>query len=124
MNDARNNDVTINDCVYFWGIGVVIDLQHLHRQTQGNRSLEREVLDLFLRQSELQIEHLKAEKNDKEKREVAHAIHGAALAVGAFDMARIAAAVESGEQRSDMEIAALAAAFDEARAFIVSYLAR
>jgi len=101
----------------------VIDLQHLSRQTQGNQSLEREVLGLFLRQSELQIEHLKTEKNDKEMREVAHAIHGAALAVGAFDMARIAAEVETGEERSDTEIAALAAAFDEARSFIVAYLA-
>ena len=102
----------------------MIDLQHLSRQTQGNQSLEREVLDLFLRQSKLQIERLKAEESEKDKREVAHAIHGAALAIGAFEIARIAAELESGKRHSEADIAVLAAALDKARAFIVAYLAR
>lgn len=101
----------------------MIDRQHLSRLTQGNQNLEREVLNLFLQQCELQIERLNGERNDKEKREIAHAIHGAALAVGAFEMASIAAELESGIGDADQGIAALATAFKADRAFIIAYLA-
>ncbi len=35
-----------------------VDLNHLHRQTMGDRGLQREVLKIFLRHSAEQVERL------------------------------------------------------------------
>lgn len=67
-----------------------IDLDHLERQTGGDRGLEDEVLALF----EAQCTRLMPVIRDGsvgERREAAHALRGASLAIGAWRLAEMAA---------------------------------
>jgi len=100
----------------------LLDLDHLSKQTLGNRDLEREVLGLFVRVAGEQLERIEASTSSRERREAAHAIIGSARAIGAFDVARIAGEVERGEEPVDTRVAALAAEIDKVSKFIVSRL--
>jgi HPt (histidine-containing phosphotransfer) domain-containing protein len=96
----------------------VIDLDHLSRMTLGERSLEREVLELFARQTEILLPRMAA-GNAALSAAAAHTIKGSALGVGAWRVARAAEAVElaaTGELAA--AIGALGAAIDEAKAAI------
>lgn len=100
-----------------------IDLVHLKAQTLDDEALAREVLGLFVAQSRDGLEQL----FDPERRsaEVAHKLLGSARSIGAKDVARAAAALETRLMAGaavDDEIAALATAVAAARAFIVSRL--
>ena len=99
-----------------------IDLVHLARATLGDRSLEREVLQLFDRQSTLLIARLR-NAGPGGVAMIAHTMKGSARGIGAWRVARAAEAVELAD---DMEIggalARLAAATDEARAVIADLL--
>lgn len=70
-----------------------VDLVHLSHQTMGDTCLEREVLGLLSRQIAVMTGRI-----DKavlpERSTIAHALKGAALNVGAFRLARSAAALE------------------------------
>lgn len=70
-----------------------VDLDHLARQTMGNRDLEREVLHLFIRQSEICLRRLGEERTDKAS--VAHVLLGSARGIGARDVAAAAEALET-----------------------------
>lgn len=94
-----------------------IDLRVLREQAGGDRALEREVLRLFADGAPNDLARLRA--SDEERRMAAHRLVGSARAIGASEVARLAAAVESGAG----DVAALEAAVAEARAFIVEYLA-
>jgi len=94
-----------------------IDLSHLGRQTGEDAGLEREVLRLFAARSTADLDRLKAAAAPG-RREVAHLIVGSARAVGAGEVARLAAEIEAGGG----DIAALEAAIGEARRFIAGYL--
>ena len=94
-----------------------IDLIQLSAQTGGDLDLEMQVLRLFAEDAPIQVERLKAAA-PAEQRAIAHRIVGAARAIGANDVARLAGDVESG--RGD--IAALGKAVDAARAFISAHL--
>jgi HPt (histidine-containing phosphotransfer) domain-containing protein len=102
-----------------------IDLVHLARTTLGERTLEREVLQLFDRQASLLIERMQTASADALPA-LAHTLKGSARAIGAAHVARAAEAVELVRAASDVEIrralAALAAAIEEARAFIADLL--
>lgn len=81
-----------------------IDLVHLARQTAGDRSLEREVLGLFVRH--LQLVGVRLETaGGLELRQIAHTLKGACRNVGAFPLADAAEASE----RSGFDAASLAA---------------
>jgi HPt (histidine-containing phosphotransfer) domain-containing protein len=70
-----------------------IDRAHLARMTLGDQSLEREVLQLFDRQSEI----LLARMNDAPPAAVAalaHTMKGSARGIGAWPVAQAAEAVE------------------------------
>ena len=71
-----------------------IDLEHLERVTFGNRTLAREVLSLFDRQAQKLLADIVAAKDDRTRREAAHAIRGAALGVGANAVAAAADELE------------------------------
>ncbi|AKI00270.1 hypothetical protein IMCC20628_01554 [Hoeflea sp. IMCC20628] len=73
--------------------GRPVDLVHLARQTGGDKTLETEVLALFARQAREAVARMGTLENDA-RSEVAHRLAGAAKAVGAFDVARRASAVE------------------------------
>lgn len=72
-----------------------VDLVHLARYTLGNRSLEREVLELFLTQSKLYLSRLKEAVSDKAWRDAAHTIKGSARGIGAWQVATSAEAAEA-----------------------------
>lgn len=71
-----------------------VDLVHLARYTLGDRSLEREVLKLFLTQSRIYLSRLESAADDKTWQDTAHAIKGSARGIGAWQVAGAAEAVE------------------------------
>jgi HPt (histidine-containing phosphotransfer) domain-containing protein len=100
-----------------------IDLVHLARMTLGDRSLEREVLQLFVRQAAVLLERMQAADADTVSA-LAHTLRGSAQGLGAW---RVAAAAEAVERAADVEAlsgaqAALRAAVAEARAVITDLL--
>ena len=88
-----------------------VDLSILKAQSGGDPNLEREVLGLFLTRSSGELARLKAAATADERRPIAHSLVGAAAAVGAAKVARLAASVERGNA---VAIPALEAAIAEA----------
>jgi hypothetical protein len=102
-----------------------IDLGHLHRMTLGERSLEREVLQLFCRQTEILIARMRTAKPAVTAAS-AHTLIGSARGIGAW---RVAAAAELVERAATSEtrklrgaLAALIATIDEAKVTIADLL--
>lgn len=100
-----------------------VDLVHLARYTLGDRSLEREVLELFGAQSRLYLKRLQAATCDESWRNAAHTIKGTARAIGAWRVAHSAEAAEGlqGERLHSGRggaIEALTKAIEEANLYI------
>jgi HPt (histidine-containing phosphotransfer) domain-containing protein len=99
-----------------------IDLTHLFRMTLGDHALEREVLALFCRQIDLLIARI-GEAGPSGVAALAHTLKGSARGVGAWPMARAAAAVEAASPGELAQaVAALVAAAGETRAAIADIL--
>jgi HPt (histidine-containing phosphotransfer) domain-containing protein len=102
-----------------------IDLVHLARATLGDRSLEREVLQLFDRQAGLLIARMRAAAPSGIAA-LAHTLKGSARGIGAWRVARAAEMLEvigmAGGQTGEA-LERLAAFSDEARAIIADLLA-
>jgi HPt (histidine-containing phosphotransfer) domain-containing protein len=101
-----------------------IDLVHLARMTLGDRSLEREVLQLFDRQAGMLIARMRG-ADPAAVAALAHTLKGSARGIGAWRVARAAEHLEV-EGTSGNPVAGaidgLAAASDEARAVIAELL--
>ena len=95
-----------------------IDLSHLARQAGEDEALAAEVLRLFAARAPADVARLKA-ASGQARREVAHLLVGSARAIGAEEVARLAAAIEAGGGDAD----ALEAAVTEAVRFIAAHLA-
>ena len=101
-----------------------IDLVHLARMTLGERSLEREVLELFDRQALLLLERMQAAPLEAVPA-LAHTLKGSARAIGAGQVARAAEAVEfaNGDAAERARaFAALGSATAQTRSFIADLL--
>ena len=104
-----------------------IDRAHLARMTFGERSLERELLTLFDRQTVLLLGRMR-EAETAVAATLAHTLKGSASGIGAWGVARAAEACEqaSGGEGSPAErglaLAELDAAIAEARAEIAGML--
>jgi HPt (histidine-containing phosphotransfer) domain-containing protein len=99
-----------------------IDLVHLARTTLGDRSLEREVLQLFDRQSTLLLARMRVAAPGGMVM-LAHTLKGSARGIGAWRVARAAEVLELSEgAQATGALEALAAATDEARAVIEDLL--
>ncbi|HEX4043842.1 MAG TPA: Hpt domain-containing protein [Xanthobacteraceae bacterium] len=111
-----------------------IDENHLDRMTLGDRRLEREVLDLFLRQTTLMLDRIMAAEAPVAAA-AAHTLKGSARGIGAWRVARAAETLERAagqnvrdtgiaDDRDDLEaaIAELRAASLEAGAAIATRL--
>jgi HPt (histidine-containing phosphotransfer) domain-containing protein len=102
-----------------------LDRGHLSRMTFGDRSLEREVLDLFDRQAAILIERMR-NGEPAAIATLAHTLKGSAAGIGAGRVARTADATEVAAGRSAAEcslaIDRLAQAVDEARTLIAELL--
>ena len=113
----------------------VIDEDHLGRMTLGDRRLEREVLELFLRQTTIMLDRIVGAEPPLAAA-AAHTLKGSARGIGAWRVARAAELLENaaggdgGEDESwrdsghdlDEAIAELKAASLEASAAIAARL--
>ncbi len=70
-----------------------IDLEHLSRMTLGEKSLEREVLQLFDRQAAMLLARMK-NSTAAATGALAHTLKGSARGIGAWSVAKAAEAVE------------------------------
>jgi HPt (histidine-containing phosphotransfer) domain-containing protein len=71
-----------------------VDLVHLSRQTLGNRELEREILCLFHKQSEIYLERMRKAKCVGDWCDAVHTIKGSAHGIGAWGVVGVAEKVE------------------------------
>lgn len=100
-----------------------IDENHLGRMTLGDRRLEREVLELFVRQTTIMLDRI-AGAEPALAAAAAHTLKGSARGIGAWRVARAAelleqaAGVDGSEDDMDEAIAELKAASLEASAAI------
>jgi HPt (histidine-containing phosphotransfer) domain-containing protein len=101
-----------------------IDLVHLARTTLGDRALEREVLQLFDRQSGMLIARMRGAPPPVIAA-LAHTLKGSARGIGAWRVAHAAETLElagnAGEPTGDL-LDKLAAASEEARVVIADLL--
>jgi HPt (histidine-containing phosphotransfer) domain-containing protein len=95
-----------------------IDLAHLGRQTMDDRALSQELLGLFLHQSNTTVEQIfRADRSDRLR--LAHALKGAARAVGAFPIADCLAQIED-QPDQESGLKRLKRLVGEAQEFIAS----
>jgi hypothetical protein len=101
-----------------------IDRAHLSRMTLGDRSLEREVLQLFDRQAEILMTRMNQVVSSYVP-PLAHTLKGSARGIGAWDVASAAEALELADGSAiEFEAAKrrLASAVEVARAAIARLL--
>ena len=89
------------------GVKRPVDLVHLARYTMGNRSLEREVLELFRQQSTLHLSRMQEAANERAWREAAHTVKGSAKGIGAWHVATTAEEAEllAGDEFDEQRVA-------------------
>lgn len=93
-----------------------IDLAHLSRQTMGDKALELEVLQMFMRQTRQLMKELALAEGEA-RVDLAHRLKGSAQAIGAFALGRTAEALEA-RPADAAALAAVAAAIVETESFI------
>jgi HPt (histidine-containing phosphotransfer) domain-containing protein len=102
-----------------------IDRGQLARMTFGDRSLERELLELFDRQAAMLVVRMRA-GGAAAVAPLAHTLKGSASGIGAASVARAAEAAEraagSGAADCSAAVDRLAQAVEEARALIADLL--
>jgi len=103
----------------------VLDRAHLARMTFNDRNLEREVLQLFVRQAELLMQRIHGSE-PAAIATLAHILNGSAAGIGADQVARAAEAAELSANRTPRErglaVDQLAEAVDEIRGQITTLL--
>lgn len=96
----------------------LIDLEHLARQTMGDRALEQEVLAMFSHHIGTVRDGIAA-ADEAERRRLAHTLKGSARGVGAFTLADCAARIEA-DPSDRASLSRLAALIGEVRDFIAA----
>jgi HPt (histidine-containing phosphotransfer) domain-containing protein len=91
--------------------GPAIDTDHLVRMTLGERELEREVLGLFVQQTDDLLARL--ETLPREGASIAHTLKGSARGIGAFAVAQAADDLEQ-RLRQGLPVTAEVAALQQA----------
>ena len=102
-----------------------LDLDHLRRMTSGDKELEREVLEMFLKQTSRLVAALA--DRPAEAGTLLHTLKGSARAIGAFRVADAADAMEEAARQghdTTPALATLTEAAAEARAAIERLLSR
>ena len=110
--------------------GAVVDLTHLARYTGGDEAINAEVLRLFDTQTSEIVGRLQAILDARDARswkEATHALKGAALGIGAFNLADAAAFAEPIDPVKDcgnasLALVALKTSAEAVQAFIKTYL--
>jgi HPt (histidine-containing phosphotransfer) domain-containing protein len=104
-----------------------IDWDHFGRQTMGDAELARDILTMFLDQSNELLRAVRDARSTFDRRDAAHLLKGSARAVGAFGVAEAASRIESlsgdaGEGPLLEAVARLHAAVAEARSAMAARL--
>lgn len=73
----------------------ILDLAHLARYSMGDRALEAELLTLFRTQVRLQADAISVAEDAESWKFATHTLKGVARSLGAWRIARTAAALES-----------------------------
>lgn len=101
-----------------------VDLAHLRRYTMGDRSLELEILGLFVDQLPITIGALKSAAGQKQWAMAAHTLKGSARAVGAWSLGTIAERAERlGPLPSEPERGHIIEQLEEAASAARAYIA-
>jgi HPt (histidine-containing phosphotransfer) domain-containing protein len=95
-----------------------VDLQHLARQTLGDRSLEQEVLQLFVQQA-ISVRDRIGPAGIGERLRLAHGLKGSARGVGAFAIADCVAELEARPDDKQV-VRRLSTLIDEVRDFVAA----
>jgi HPt (histidine-containing phosphotransfer) domain-containing protein len=99
-----------------------VDFIYLRRFTLANRSLEREVLDLFIEHAPRYVDALRMATTAKEWHAAAHTLKGASRGIGAWRVARVAEGAEriafDDIDRREFALDSADEALDEAIGFI------
>ncbi len=98
--------------------GRPINLAHLARQTMGDRSLEQEVLKLFVKQALIGRDAILA-AGGPDRRRLAHGLKGSARSIGAFTLANCLQAIED-EPSSTRDVKRLSALVQDVCDFVAS----
>lgn len=93
-------------------------MEHLSRQTMGDRDLEREVLALFVQQA-LSVDEKLAASDKSQRLLLAHALKGSARGVGALAIADWATAFER-QPEDDRLVKKLGPLVEDVRDFIAA----
>jgi HPt (histidine-containing phosphotransfer) domain-containing protein len=104
-----------------WGGGegaaaAPLDLAHLSKQTLGDRSVQQEVLRLFLEQARSTRDRW-SHADRKERLRLAHTLKGSARSIGAFPVAACLAELENSPE-SEVLRGTLSRLIDEVSAFV------
>jgi hypothetical protein len=104
-----------------------VDLAHLSRYTMGNSAVEREVLELFRRQTGLYFDKLSRASAGDAWREAARVLKASARSVGAWQILQTADAAEQlsfdgAQVQRDEILRTLASQIRDANLFIASVL--
>lgn len=106
--------------------GEALDLAHLAAQTADDLALQRELLELFMRQSPIALGQVRkfVSGDPRAAKEAAHKLKGSARAIGAFTVANAADDVERtfGSAENVAALKSLEASLDEAFTAIKAYM--
>jgi HPt (histidine-containing phosphotransfer) domain-containing protein len=102
-----------------------IDFVHLARQSGGDEALEAELLALFADQCVRQLSRITdAARDVAQRRDAAHTLKGAALAIGAWEVAEAANEIETALQGGqDISTTRMTGAAEDARRSIAALAA-
>jgi HPt (histidine-containing phosphotransfer) domain-containing protein len=95
-----------------------IDLAHLSRQTLGDRSVEQEVLKLFVQQALMVRDRIEA-ASPVERLRLAHGLKGSARGIGAFAIADCVSEIETHPEDGG-NLRRLSGLIDQVRDFIAA----
>lgn len=95
-----------------------IDLKHLSQQTMGDRSVEQEVLKLFVRQAMAGRDAILA-ATGLDRRRAAHGLKGSARSIGAFALADCLQAIED-DPSSQRDVKRVSPLVEEACDFVAA----
>jgi HPt (histidine-containing phosphotransfer) domain-containing protein len=98
-----------------------VDRTHLERITHRDPQLQHELLALFRDHVPGELARLR-KSPPAERAEIAHRLSGAAKAIGAWEVARVAAELEASPEGAEATAAELAAAVSEVQKFIAELL--
>jgi HPt (histidine-containing phosphotransfer) domain-containing protein len=94
-----------------------VDASHLERITHRDPQLQNELLALFHDHVPGQLRRLRG-ASAEERSEIAHRLSGSAKAIGAWEVARVAAELGATSERVEATTAELAAAVAEVQRYI------